>query len=392
MAETDLIHDVSLEADIPKRRRLSNPASKDSIIDLVGNTPMMQSQVPALLGFGQELHLKLESFNPTGSLKDRSACNMVKQAELNGRITPHTGQTLVESTSGNFAKGLALQCTKRGYNCLLVVDPNGLVKSQLAEPYGAKIHLVTAPPGTSMEECRRLRIQRVAEIVAKDPTFINLNQYDNTDNEAGYCCTLAPEMHKQVPNLDAIVLTCSTAGHMRGCALYFKQRMPHVKMICVEPPGSKIFNVKSGPAKRLIQPGDGLHYQPTAARACLEEGLIDEIYVIEDIDAILATMAFCRYDGLMAGPSCGRAAFAALCHLQSGGTSKRIVSLCCDRLDPYKEKFDAAVEQHFGEIPSNERVLQELRSRVETVAQSCKMGKGMLDPVAVLELSRELGL
>lgn len=369
--------------------REPSAAARDSIADLVGNTPMLQSKVFARLGFKQCLHVKLESFNPTGSLKDRSASNMVWQAEMRGLIIPYSGQTLVESTSGNFAKALAMQCTKRGYKCLLVVDQNGLLKSQLAEPYGAKIDLVDAPPGTSMEEQRRLRIVRVAEIVKSDPTMINLNQYDNLDNEAAYLGSLAPEICAQQPNLDAVVLTASTGGHLRGCARHLREHMPHVKVIAVEPPGSKIFNVNGGPATRLIQPGDGLHYQPVAARRCLEEGLVDEIYIIDDMDAIMATMAFCRFDGLMAGPSTGRAAFAALCHLQHGGASQRIVILCCDRLDPYKEKYDKAIEQHFGEIPSDERLTEELCSRVQTVARTCVKGEGMLDPALVLEQSRE---
>jgi len=368
------------------------PSPINDVRHAIGNTPMLQSKVLARLGFDQELHVKLELTNPSGSLKDRSASNMIKQAEKKGVLTPFSGQTVVESTSGNFAKALAMQCTKHGYRCLLVADKAGLFKAELAEVFGATIDLVVAPADTTVDEQRRLRIMRVAEIVRNDPKIINLNQYMNVDNEGGYLSSMAPEICTQQPDLDAVILTCSTGGHLRGCARHIKNCMPHAKVIAVEPQGSRIFQNHGGEAvsaPRVIGDGTGLHFMPPAAEKCLEERLVDEIYVVDDLDAVLTTVALSHTDGLLAGPSTGRAAFAAMCHLQCGGASQRMVIIGCDRLEPYKHQIDKAMMQHFEKGYSDNDLIEKLRSRVEAVAQGCVQGKGMLDPVEVLEKYRK---
>ena len=272
------------------------------ITDLVGRTPLVRlNRLPERSGCLAELVAKLESFNPTASVKDRIAGSMVQAAEQAGTIAP--GRTvLVEPTSGNTGIALAMVAAARGYRLILTMpDTMSTERRAMLRAYGAELQLT--PGNEGMQGALDLAKELVSEI----PEAYLLQQFNNPANPAVHAATTAEEIWSDTDGeIDALVAGVGTGGTITGCARVLKQRNPDLKVIAVEPAASPVL-AGGAPGPHRIQ-GIGAGFVPSV----FDQGLIDEILGVSDQDAMEVGRRLAREEGLLSGVSSGAAVAAAL--------------------------------------------------------------------------------
>jgi cysteine synthase len=283
-------------------------ASKD-LRGLIGHTPVYELQDP-LIPSGRRLYLKLEAFNPNLSVKDRTALGLIEAAVKRGALLP--GGTIIESTSGNLGKSLAMLGAGMGFRVVVVVDPK-VPKAILNwyRAYGAEVDLVDVPDGNG--SFQRARIARVQELLRLHPGAYWPNQYDNLDNQEGHCNNTGPEVLSDA-NLfgaQAIVGSVSTGGHLCGIAKHVKRENPAIRVIAGDVQGSAIFG---GAFKPYVINGLGLGWRAGNTRT----DLIDAVVLGSDLHAISLCRLLAREHGLLVGGSSGIVLFAALAALRRG--------------------------------------------------------------------------
>lgn len=274
----------------------------DSIVDTVGSTPLVRlNRMPELAGAHAEIVCKLEFFNPLGSVKDRIGFAMVNAAEAAGRITP--GKTvLVEPTSGNTGIALAFVCAARGYRLILTMPESmSLERRKLLKLLGAELELTPAKEGM------RGALARAQEIVDSLPDALMPQQFANLANPAIHRATTAEEIWRDTGHaLDAIVSGVGTGGTITGLAEALKPRLPHLKMIAVEPEDSQVL-AGGLPGPHKIQ-GIGAGFVPEI----LDPDVIDEILSIGNETAFETARQAAKLEGMPVGISSGAAIAAAL--------------------------------------------------------------------------------
>jgi cysteine synthase A len=272
------------------------------ITDLVGRTPLVRlNRLPERWGCLAEVVAKLESFNPTASVKDRIAGSMVQAAEQAGTIAP--GRTvLVEPTSGNTGIALAMVAAARGYRLILTMpDTMSTERRAMLRAYGAELQLT--PGNEGMQGALDLARQLVSEI----PEAYLLQQFDNPANPAVHAATTAEEIWSDTGGeIDALVAGVGTGGTITGCARVLKQRNPELKVIAVEPAASPVL-AGGTPGTHRIQ-GIGAGFVPSV----FDSSLIDEILGVSDQEAMEVGRCLAREEGLLSGISSGAAVAAAL--------------------------------------------------------------------------------
>ncbi|QNJ32881.1 O-acetylserine (thiol)-lyase A [Synechococcus sp. PROS-9-1] len=272
------------------------------ITELVGHTPLVRlNRLPKRSGCLAELVAKLESFNPTASVKDRIAGSMVQAAEQAGTIAP--GRTvLVEPTSGNTGIALAMVAAARGYRLILTMpDTMSTERRAMLRAYGAELQLT--PGNEGMQGALDLARELVSEI----PEAYLLQQFDNPANPAVHADTTAEEIWSDTGGeIDAFVAGVGTGGTITGCARVLKQRNPDLKVIAVEPAASPVL-AGGAPGPHRIQ-GIGAGFVPTV----FDRSLIDEIVGVSDQEAMEVGRCLAREEGLLSGVSSGAAVAAAL--------------------------------------------------------------------------------
>ena len=272
------------------------------ITDLVGRTPLVRlNRLPERSGCLAEVVAKLESFNPTASVKDRIAGSMVQAAEQAGTIAP--GRTvLVEPTSGNTGIALAMVAAARGYRLILTMpDTMSTERRAMLRAYGAELQLT--PGNEGMQGALDLARELVSEI----PEAYLLQQFDNPANPAVHAATTAEEIWSDTGGeIDALVAGVGTGGTITGCARVLKQRNPDLKVIAVEPAASPVL-AGGAPGPHRIQ-GIGAGFVPSV----FDQSLIDEILGVSDQEAMDVGRRLAREEGLLSGVSSGAAVAAAL--------------------------------------------------------------------------------
>ena len=272
------------------------------ITNLVGHTPLVRlNRLPKRSGCLAELVAKLESFNPTASVKDRIAGSMVQAAEQAGTIAP--GRTvLVEPTSGNTGIALAMVAAARGYRLILTMpDTMSTERRAMLRAYGAELQLT--PGNEGMQGALDLARELVSEI----PEAYLLQQFDNPANPAVHADTTAEEIWSDTGGeIDAFVAGVGTGGTITGCARVLKQRNPDLKVIAVEPAASPVL-AGGAPGPHRIQ-GIGAGFVPSV----FDRSLIDEILGVSDQEAMEVGRCLAREEGLLSGVSSGAAVAAAL--------------------------------------------------------------------------------
>ncbi|OZM79335.1 2,3-diaminopropionate biosynthesis protein SbnA [Pseudonocardia sp. MH-G8] len=240
---------------------------------------------------GSPLFLKCEGFNFAGSVKLKAANEMVTAAEADGVLRP--GSVLVESSSGNLGVALSIIAASRGYRFRCVTDSRcNLATRLLMEALGAEVHVVTVPdPETGYLGAR---LAYVRDVCASDPRFVWLDQYSNANSWKAHHRTTAPAIARRFPELDVLFVGAGTTGTLMGCARWFKEWRPSVRIVAVDAAGSVSFGT---PAARRMLPGLGMNVRPPL----LDESLVDEVLHVEEADAIRMCHRLARRGFLFGG-------------------------------------------------------------------------------------------
>ena len=269
------------------------------VTQLTGHTPLVRlSRVTA--GAVAEVAAKLESFNPSGSVKDRIGVSMIDAAEQAGLIGPDT--IILEPTSGNTGIALAMVCAARGYRCMFTMpETMSRERRMLLRAYGAELILTPGPDGMPGA------IARAEELAKTDQRYFVPQQFENLANPAIHRATTAEEIWSDTDGtVDIVVAGVGTGGTITGVAQAIKERKPSAQFIAVEPAASPVL---SGGAKgpHPIQ-GIGAGFVPPV----LDTALVDEIIAVGNEDALTVARQLARQEGLLVGISSGAAAWAAL--------------------------------------------------------------------------------
>ncbi|MEY8417533.1 cysteine synthase family protein [Tissierella praeacuta] len=295
-----------------------------SILDLVGTTSLIS--LKNIHAYTKRILLKMESFNPAGSVKDRSAKYIIEEAEKRGLLKP--GGTIIESSSGNFGIALAMIGAAKGYNIKILVDPKTTESNKaLLKGYGAEVIVVTEKDDCGSYHKTRIALanKMASEI---DNSFRPDQCFSLLNSEAHYEQTAKELLEQCDDNIGAIVVAVSTGGQIGGISKYFKENRPDIKIIGVDAIGSIIFG---GEAKSYLTPGVGLGWTPVN----MNIDLVDEGYLIEDELAFIAARVLAKHEGIMVGPSSG-AAFLTSMHIADIlPKDKIVISMVADRGDRY---------------------------------------------------------
>jgi cysteine synthase A len=294
----------------------------DSITELIGGTPAVRLN-RLTDERDAEVYVKLEYFNPSGSVKDRAAYNLIAQAEKDGLLRP--GATIIEPTSGNTGIGLAMNAAAKGYRAILIM-PGNMTKERinLLKAYGAEVVLTPAAermPGA---------IRKALELAEDIPGSFIPQQFENKANPDIHRRTTALEILEQTGGrLDAFVATSGTGGTITGTGEVLKEAVPGIRVLVVEPKGSPVLSGgKPGPHKLV---GTSPGFIP----AILNRDVYDEIVQVADEDAIATTRALAAKEGILVGPSSGASVWAALQEARRLGPGKRVLCIAPDTGERY---------------------------------------------------------
>ncbi len=294
----------------------------DSILDLIGSTPMVRLRRLPAPG-SAEVVVKLEAFNPAGSVKDRVALAMIEAAEREGRLRP--GDTIVEPTSGNTGIGLALVAAVKGYRLVITMpDDSSTERRSLLRRYGAQVVLTRA--GKLMQGA----IDRARQIAATEPNCVMLQQFENPANPRAHREHTAREILEATGGrLDAFVAGVGTGGTITGVGQVLRQELEDVLIVAVEPRRSPALG--GGEIHRHTIEGIGAGFVPRV----LDREIIDEVIQCDDADAFATAAALTAREGISAGPSAGAALWGALQIAERLGPGKRVVTVIPDNWDRY---------------------------------------------------------
>jgi N-(2-amino-2-carboxyethyl)-L-glutamate synthase len=326
------------------RTAAESGSTKSSIIETVGNTPIIE--LSKIFGDARfKLFGKIEAMNPGGSIKDRSGLHMLREALSSGKISRDT--TIIESSSGNMAIGLAQVCAEWDLKLICVVDIRTTKQIiRILQAYGAEISLVSEPlPGTnSLLEARK---QRVQELLASVPDSYCPDQYANTNNFAAHYLTTMPEIINALEShVDYLFLATSTCGTLRGCAEYIRDNELATKVIAVDAVGSVIFGDK--PQPRLL-PGHG-----AAERSRIHlDGLTNDVILISDWDCVTGCRNLVRREAVLAGASSGGVIAAIHKYRDRIEPGAVCVAILADRGERYMDTVysDDWVLRNFDQLP-----------------------------------------
>ena len=270
------------------------------LTELIGNTPLLElNKFSTAKELQSPIIAKVEFFNPGGSVKDRIALSMIEEAEKSGALKP--GATIIEPTSGNTGVGLALVSAVKGYKLILTMpETMSVERRNLVKAYGAGVKLTSGADGI------KGAIKAAEELRDSIPGSIILQQFENPANPQKHYDTTGVEIWEQTEGkVDIFVAGVGTGGTVSGIGKRLKENNPNVKIVAVEPKSSAVLNGKpSGPHK--IQ-GIGAGFVPKI----YNNDVVDEVFDVDNDDAIRTGRELARQEGLLVGISSGAAAFAA---------------------------------------------------------------------------------
>ncbi|MDD6862259.1 MAG: cysteine synthase A [Prevotella sp.] len=270
------------------------------LTELIGNTPLLElNKFSTAKELQSPIIAKVEFFNPGGSVKDRIALSMIEEAEKSGALKP--GATIIEPTSGNTGVGLALVSAVKGYKLILTMpETMSVERRNLVKAYGAEVKLTSGADGM------KGAIKAAEELRDSIPGSIILQQFENPANPQKHYDTTGVEIWEQTEGkVDIFVAGVGTGGTVSGIGKRLKEKNPNVKIVAVEPKSSAVLNGKpSGPHK--IQ-GIGAGFVPKI----YNNDVVDEVFDVDNDDAIRTGRELARQEGLLVGISSGAAAFAA---------------------------------------------------------------------------------
>jgi len=289
----------------------------NNITELIGNTPIVRlNRLPE--ANSAEVYLKLESFNPSNSVKDRAALNMINEAEKQGLLKP--GGTIIEPTSGNTGIGLAMVAAAKGYKTIIIMPASATEERvSLLKAYGAEV--ILQPAEKLMAGC----IEKAKELLSEIP-----NQFINMANPDVHKTTTALEILKDMDGkLDVFVSTAGTGGTISGTGEVLRQYLADLKIYVVESKNSPV--IAGGiPGKHKIV-GTGPGFIPDT----LNMNIFDEIVHITDEEALYTTKELAQQEGILCGPSTGASTFVALKIAKKLGPGKKVLAVAPDTGERY---------------------------------------------------------
>ncbi|HKT70187.1 MAG TPA: cysteine synthase A [Terriglobales bacterium] len=297
----------------------------DDITSLVGETPMLRLRRVVSRG-AADVYAKLEYLNPGGSVKDRAAIGIIRQAEEQGLLS--AGATIIEATAGNTGVGLALIGINRGYRVALFVPERfSEEKVMLMRALGAEV--TRTPDAEGMEGA----IRRAREMTARTPNSFLAGQFENQANPDYHYRTTAREIFEQMEGrLDAVVIGAGTGGTFTGVARFLKERLPDVRAYVVESQGSVLGGGPKGESHKVE--GIGAAFIPKT----YDSSLADEVIMVRDPQAFAMVRKLAREEGVLSGSSGGAAVHAALQVAAQLGAGKRVVTIIPDSAERYLSK------------------------------------------------------
>lgn len=309
----------------------------NKLTDLIGNTPLLSlNKFAASKGVAAGAVIaKLEYFNPAGSVKDRVAFAMVEDAEQRGILKP--GATIIEPTSGNTGVGLAFVSSVKGYKLILTMpDSMSLERRNLLKAYGARLELTPGKDGM------KGAIAKAEALKAEIPGAVILQQFENLANPEKHYRTTGEEIWRDTDGqIDIFVAGVGTGGTVSGVGKLLKEKNPNVKIVAVEPASSPVLS-GGAPGPHKIQ-GIGAGFVPKT----FNRSVVDQIFTVENDDAIRTGRELAQQEGLLVGISSGAAAFAAaeLAKLPENA-GKKIVALLPDTGERYLSTILYAFEEY----------------------------------------------
>lgn len=294
----------------------------DSILELVGNTPVIRLN-RLVDEDSAEVLVKLEYFNPSGSVKDRAAYSLINMAEKQGCI--QRGATIIEPTSGNTGIGLAMNAAAKGYKAIFVM-PDNMTKERISilKAYGAQV--ILTPAAEKMPGAVKKAIELHSQI---SNSFIP-QQFENVANPEIHRVTTAPEILAQTEGkLDVFIATAGTGGTITGTGEVLKEHLPNLEVIVVEPKGSPVLSGGQPGSHKLVGTSPGF------IPKILNTDIYDEIVRVADEDALQTTRDLARLEGILVGPSSGAAVWTAIQKAKLLGKGKRVLCIAPDNGERY---------------------------------------------------------
>lgn len=271
------------------------------LLELVGHTPLVSySKLQKLYHTYANIYGKLEFFNPSGSVKFRTAWNMIEGAEKSGQLKPNS--TILEGTSGNTGIALAVVAAIKGYRLIIAMPENmSTERITLLKAYGAEVYLTPA------EDNMLGAGQKVKELAEQIPNSFIPSQGSNPNNPAAHEKTTGPEIWSDTDGrVDILVAASGTGGTISGTAAYLKTKNPNIKIIAVEPLGSPVLSGGKPGFHKIQGIGGG------ATPPVTNEAIFDEVIDVSDEDAYQLARESAKIEGIMVGISAGAALFAAI--------------------------------------------------------------------------------
>ena len=296
-----------------------------SVQELVGNTPLLElTHIEKEYNLSAKILVKLEYFNPAGSVKDRIAKQMIEEAEAEGTLKP--GSVIVEPTSGNTGIGLSMIAQTKGYKSIIVMPESmSIERRKLMKAYGAELVLTPAKDGM------KGAIAKAKEIVENTPNAWTPGQFTNQANVHAHYKTTGPEIWQDTNgNVDILIAGVGTGGTITGTGTYLKEQNPHLEVIAVEPADSPVL-AGGKPGAHKIQ-GIGAGFVPDV----LNQNIYDRIIHVTNEDAIENGKLISKKEGVLVGISSGAAIWAAIQEAKREENSgKTIVAILPDSGDRY---------------------------------------------------------
>ncbi|MFR8974011.1 cysteine synthase A [Romboutsia timonensis] len=289
----------------------------NNVLDMIGNTPMIK-----LNNIGNSnLYVKLEKYNPAGSIKDRAVYYMVENLEKNGILKK--GDVLVEATSGNTGIALSMIGSLKGYKVIIVMpETMSIERRTLMKAYGAKFILTDGSLGMKGS------IEMMNKLLSENTNYISLKQFENEYNPLAHYETTGVEIYNQVKDIDIFVCGVGTGGTISGVGKYLKEQNPNIRVVAVEPEGSPVIS-KNKKGSHKIQ-GIGAGFIPKN----YNKNVVDEVMTITDEESYEGVRIMAQKEGILVGISSGANIYAALklCEMYP---DKKIVTVAPDGIDKY---------------------------------------------------------
>ncbi|CAI9719566.1 Hypothetical predicted protein [Octopus vulgaris] len=337
---TRLLRQTFITPYIQHRKSSSQNIIRDGIVGMVGNTPLIKlKQVSKETGC--EILAKAEFCNGGGSVKDRAAYYLIKDAEKKGQLKP--GGTIVEGTAGNTGIGLAHMCLSLGYKCAIFIpDTQSKEKLDMLKLLGVQLFPVPAVPLTDPNHYNQ-QARRYAESIEN---AVWTDQFDNLANRLAHMETTGPEIWRETKGrVDAVTFASGTGGTFSGVGMYLKEKNPNIQAVLADPPGSVVYNwFKHGKLERAgdVSITEGIGQGRITGN--MQGALVDDALLVSDTESVEMVFRLLGEEGFFVGASSGLNVAAAVRVAKSLGPGHTVVTCLCDTGQRYYNKLFSETE------------------------------------------------